>query len=64
MGKRKGLEQGGVDGIGGGEMKLQSISVQVSIIEIKELLEKNGIRKEQWEIKKDEIDQKYKGVAE
>ena len=64
MGKRKGLEQGGVDGIGGGEMKLQSISVQVSIIEIKELLEKNGIRKEQWEIIKDEIDQKYKGVAE
>ena len=37
-------------------MKLQSISVQVSIIEIKELLEKNGIRKEQWEIIKDEID--------
>lgn len=42
-------------------MKLQSISVQVTIIEIKELLEKNGIRKEQWEIIKDEIDQKYKG---
>lgn len=36
-------------------MKIKSVSVQVSIIEIKELLEKNGIRKEQWEIIKKEI---------
>ena len=26
MGKRKGLEQGGVDGIGGGEMKIKEIT--------------------------------------
>ena len=45
-------------------MKLQSISVQVSIIEVKEILKKNGIRKEQWEIIKDEIDQKYKWGVE